>query len=271
VEKHMVEILHNKNLASKFQILAEIANSGPQIRQRDIAKKLEVTPQAISEYIGQLIRDGLVTLEDHSRYKVTHEGVNWMIKVLKDLKDYSDFIVKAVTNISISTAIADSVLMKGQKVGLEMKNGLLAATGDSQSVCTGVAVSDANINEEVGIKDIQGIIGLKAGKVSILKVPNTQMGGSRMIDIEKLRNILKGKQLIGAIGIESLVALRKADALMVHFFGVKDMAVDSAQHGINPFIACVEDEFSGLIKKLEESSITYELVEIKASRTKARK
>jgi putative transcriptional regulator len=266
----MVEILHNKNLASKFQILAEIANSGPQIRQRDIATKLEVTPQAISDYIGQLVRDGLVTLEDHSRYKVTHEGVNWMIKVLKDLKDYSDFIVKAVTNISISTAIADTALVKDQKVGLEMKNGLLAATADAQSVCTGVAVSDAKINEEVGVKDIQGVIGLKAGKVSILKVPNTQRGGSRMIDIEKLRNILNDKHLIGAIGIESLVALRKADTPMVHFFGVKEAVVESAQHGINPFVACVEDEFSGLIKKLEENGISYELVEIKANRTKAK-
>jgi putative transcriptional regulator len=257
----MVEILHNKNLASKFQILAEIANNGPQIRQRDIAQKLEVTPQAISDYIGQLVKDGLITLEDHSRYKITHSGVNWMIKELKDLKDYSDFIVKAVTGISISTAIADSALVKGQKVGLRMKDGVLAATAKTDTGCSGIAVADAEANEDVGIKDIQGIIGLEAGKVSILKVPNTQRGGSRKVDTRKLKNILKGKQLIGAIGLESLVVLRKAGAEPVHFFGVKQAVVESAQHGLNPFVACVEDEFSGLIKKLEEASISYQLLD----------
>ena len=49
----MVEILRNKNLATRFQILVEIARSGPNIQQRDIAGKLGVTPQAISEYIKQ--------------------------------------------------------------------------------------------------------------------------------------------------------------------------------------------------------------------------
>ena len=50
----MVEILRNKNLATKFQILAEIANGSPNMQQRDIAAKLGVTPQAISDYMGQL-------------------------------------------------------------------------------------------------------------------------------------------------------------------------------------------------------------------------
>jgi putative transcriptional regulator len=259
----MVEILHNKNLATRFQILAEVANNGPQIRQRDIAKKLEVTPQAISEYIGQMVKDGLLVQVDHSRYKVTHEGVNWMIRVLKDLKDYSDFIVKAVTNISVSTAIADSTLAKGQKVGLKMKNGLLVATGQIESGCSGIAVSDAEKDEDVGIKNIEGIIGLEIGKVVILKVPNTQRGGSRKIDAGKLKTILTGKQLIGAIGIESLVALRKNEIPLVHFFGVKEAVVEAAQHGLNPFVACVEDEFSGLIKKLEDANLSYELIDIK--------
>jgi putative transcriptional regulator len=263
----MVEILHNKNLASKFQILAEIANSGPQIRQLDIAKKLEVTPQAISDYIGQLVKDGLITQEDHSRYKITHQGVNWMIKELKDLKDYSDFIVKAVTGISVSTAIADAALVKDQRVGLIMKNGLLVATPDTETGCTGVAVSDAKINEDVGIKDIRGIIGFEAGKVTILKVPGTRKGGSRTVDIKKLKTLLKGKQLIGAIGLESLVVLRKADVGMVYFFGVKEAVVESAQHGLSPLVACVEDEFSGLLKRLEDGNISYELIEIKETKT----
>ncbi len=61
------------------------------------------------------------------------------------------------------------------------------------------------------------------------------------------------------------MALKKADATMIHFFGVKEAAAESAQHGMYPLVACVEDEISGLIKGLEEGNIIYELVDIKAS------
>ena len=52
----MVEILQNKNSATRFQILVEIAASGHSIQQKSIAVKLGVTPQAISDYIRQLVR-----------------------------------------------------------------------------------------------------------------------------------------------------------------------------------------------------------------------
>jgi putative transcriptional regulator len=264
----MVEILRNKNLATRFQILAEIANSGPQIQQRDIAQKLEVTPQAISDYIGQLVKDGLLNVDKHAKYKVTNEGVNWIIKVLKELKDYSDYIVDAVTNISVSTAVAGSPLLKGQPVGLEMRNGLLVATGKIGPGARGVAFSDAQADEDVGIKDIEGIVELKSGKVTILKVPNTQRGGSRMVDQDRLKTLIREKQFIGAIGIEALVALKKSNAAMVHFFGVKEAVSESAQHGVSPLVACVEDEISGLIKRLEEGNLLYEFIDVKTSKTR---
>jgi putative transcriptional regulator len=262
----VVEILRNKNLATKFQILAEIANSGPHIQQKDIAKKLDVTPQAISDYISQLVKDGLLTLEGHSKYNLTNEGVNWIIKELKDIKDYSDFVVEAITNISISAAIADSSLVEGQQVGLEMKNGLLVATNKTGFGARGIAISEAQSGDDVGVKEIGGIVGLKSGKVSILKVPNIQKGGSRMADLERVKGHLKRKQTIGAIGIEALVVLQKAGATNIHFFGVKEAIGESAQHGMNPLVVCVEDEISGLIKRLEEGNIVYELVDVKTSK-----
>jgi len=186
------------------------------------------------------------------------------------LKEYSDYIVEAVTNISVSTAIADSPLIKGQLVGLEMHNGLLVATAKTGSGARGVAYSNAQTEEDVGIKDIQGIVDLKAGKVTILKVPNTQRGGSRLVDLEKVKVYLRENQIIGAIGIESLVALKKSGVTMIHFFGVKEAVAESAQHGVSPLVACVEDEISGLIKKLEEENIVYDLVDVKTGRVQSK-
>ena len=114
----MVEILRNKNLATRFQIMVEIAHSGPNIQQQDIAKKLGVTPQAVSDYIRQLTREGLLTSSGRSRYRVTSEGVNWIIAVYRELRSYNALVEKAITNISVCTAIADSDLTEGQTVGL---------------------------------------------------------------------------------------------------------------------------------------------------------
>ena len=95
----MIEILQNKNSATRFQILVEIAAAGPIIQQRSIAVKLDVTPQAISAYIHQMLEEGLVISTGRSSYKVSAKGVNWIIKELRELNDYIPLVQQAVTNI----------------------------------------------------------------------------------------------------------------------------------------------------------------------------
>jgi putative transcriptional regulator len=257
----MVEILRNKNLATRFQILIEIADSGPNIQQREIAKKLEVTPQAISEYIAQLAKEGLLTSDGRSRYKVTTDGINWIIKVLRELRSYNVFIEKAVTNISVCAAVADRNLAKGQTVGLEMRDGLLFATGQVGEGARGIAASDAREGEDIGITNIEGIVALQIGKVTILKVPGIRHGGSRKVDLHRLRREVKGRPFTGALGIEALVILRQADAEF-YMYGAREAAIEAANSGLNPLVVCVEDETSGLIRRLEEENIDYELIDL---------
>jgi len=80
----MAQILQDKSLATKFQILVEIAAGQPDIQQKDIARRLNVTPQWVSEYIVRLVEDGWVISEGRSKYRVTNEGVNWLLKALED-------------------------------------------------------------------------------------------------------------------------------------------------------------------------------------------
>ena len=49
-----MDILKQRNLSVKFQILVEIAENQPNVQQKDIARKLELTNQAISEYFQEL-------------------------------------------------------------------------------------------------------------------------------------------------------------------------------------------------------------------------
>jgi len=248
-------------MATRFQILVEVANSGPNIQQQDIAKKLDVTPQAISEYIAQLTKEGMLISEGRSRYKVTNEGINWIIKELRELRSYNIVVEKAVTNISVCTAVADCNLTSGQKVGLEMKDGLLFATDRLDEGASGISISHASKDEDVGVTNIEGIVALQVGKITILRVPHIQKGGSRKVDLNRLEREIKNRPVIAAIGIEALVALRKVDTKF-YMYGATEAAIEAANSGLNPLVVCVEDETSALIKKIGEEKIGYELFDI---------
>jgi len=96
----MAQILQSKNLATKFQILLEIAASQSNIQQKNIAEKLNITPQAVSEYVKELISDGWLASQGRSRYKVTKEGVDWILQMARQLQSYCSFVNKVVSDIS---------------------------------------------------------------------------------------------------------------------------------------------------------------------------
>jgi putative transcriptional regulator len=50
-------VLEKKREVTRFQILVEVAASQPQIKQSQIADSLGITPQAVSEYIKDLVAD----------------------------------------------------------------------------------------------------------------------------------------------------------------------------------------------------------------------
>lgn len=258
----MVEILQNKNSATRFQILVEIAGSGPNIQQKNIAAKLGVTPQAISEYVRRLVEDGFVVSTGRSSYEVSNKGVNWMLKVLRELQGYVSLTQYAITNITVCAAIADSDLSQGQQVGLKMKDGLLFATSPINSNARGIAVSAAKRGEDVGISSIEGLVELTRGKVTILQVPTIQKGGSRQVDQKRLRRYINESQTVGAIGIEALATLRQAGLEPRYLYGVTEAIIESVHCGLSFTAVCSDDAIPELIKRLEEEKLAYELIDL---------
>lgn len=255
----MIEVLRNKNLTTRFQILVEIANSGPNVQQKEIARRLNVTPQAVSDYISQLAQEGMLSPDGRSSYRITNEGVNWMIGVLRELSSYLAYIQGAVANISVCAALAEDDLEMGQEVGLKMKDGLLFASNVAGSGATGVTINKSRRGEDVGVTNISGIVPLKVGTATIVRVPSVQNGGSRKADLNVLRRYLKQRPFVAAIGLEALVCLRKARARF-QMYGAVDATIEAARSGLDPLVVCVENETSGLIAKLEEARIGYDIV-----------
>ncbi len=256
----MTEVLRNKNLTTRFQILVEIADKGPNVQQKDIARRLEITPQAVSDYITQLIKDGMLVSEGRSHHSVTKEGVNWIIETLKDLNNYILFIQRAVNNISVCAAIAESDLKRGQKINLKMKDGLLFASNDTGSGATGIATSNARQGEDVGVSSISGIVPLEPGRVTILKIPSIERGGSRKVNYSILREHLKGCPFVASLGLESFATLRNIGIEFCRY-GAMGTAIEAAQSGLNSLVVCVENETFELITKLEKQKIRYLLID----------
>jgi putative transcriptional regulator len=259
----MVNILQSKRDSSRFQILVEIAAHQPNLRQKEVADRLGVTPQAISEYIKELVADGLVSTDGRMRYSITKEGVEWLLDGAAELKRYARVVMEEIiSHVSVWTALAELDLAEGERVSLEMRKGLLYANKKQGIDASGITISDAKAGEDVGVSDLKGLISLEEGKITVCKVPRVQAGGSRKVDVDLLKGIISGDRMIGALGIEALVALRKTGWEPDVVFGAKESAVEAAYHGIDSVIVSVDEQVPSLLERLESEGLKYELTDL---------
>ena len=262
----MPQVLRNKNLATKFQILVEVASNQPNIQQKDIARKIGVTAQAVSDYISKLEKDGWITSDGRSRYRITKEGVNWMLRSLRELQQYSISAERVLTNITTWAAIAAEDLKKGQRVSLEMKNGLLSAANHAGDGASGITSEKAKAGEDVGVTEIEGILALNIEQITVLEIPPIQDGGSNYIDRKKLKKGLSGANLIGAIGIEAIVSLQQIGIEPNYLYGVTQAAIEAARSGLAFAIVCTGTESPALLQKLNDENIKYTQIDARSKR-----
>lgn len=256
-------ILRSKKESTKFQILVEIASHQPDVRQKEIADKIGITPQAVSEYIKELVFEGLLFSDGRVRYRVTKKGVEWVLERAVELKKYARYVMEdIVSHVSVATAIANENFKKGQTVSLIMENGLLYARSGNGDV-TGVVISDAESGEDIGVTNLKGMIRLPEVSITICKVPRTERGGSRSVDLQMLKKHSKDKPYIAAVGVEALIALRKINIKPDILFGAKESVVEAAFHGLSSLVVSVDEEVPSLLNRLEAQGLSYEVVDLR--------
>ncbi len=255
-------ILRSKKDITKFQILVEIAAHQPDVMQKEIADKIGITPQAVSEYIKELVSEGLLFADGRVRYRVTKKGVEWVLERAQELKKYARFVMEdVVSHISVATAIAMERLDKGQKVSLRMEKGLLYAGREGE--VTGITISGAEKGEEVGVTDLKGMITFPPVNITICKVPRVERGGSRSVDYEMLKKHAADKPYIAALGVEALVSLRKINVQPNILFGARESVVEAAFHGLSSLVVSVDEEVPSLLNRLEVEGLSYEVVDLR--------
>jgi len=253
----LTTILRSKSEATRFQILVEIAENQPAIRQQEIAGKLGVTPQAVSEYIRELVEGGMVSAQGRGRYEVTRAGIEWVVNHAEVLETYARHIRRDIIHqVSVWTALAAENLKKGDQVGVYMENGWLYASPGQRSA-TGTATMDARAREDVGVARLNGIIEHREGTIHVCKVPRIERGGSRRVRRELLKEVAGQAQVVAAVGLEAWVALEGIGRKPDMFFGAREGVIEAAFHGLDCAIVIVDEEFTDFLKRLETAGLGY--------------
>jgi putative transcriptional regulator len=259
----MIAILSNKNLTSRFQIMVEIASSQPTVQQKDIAQNLGITPQAVSDYIQQLSADGMVITEGRSRHHVSQKGIDWMIHQLNDVKEYFTSVERIIWNIRTTAALAENPVKNGQTIGLIMKDGLLYASENTAAGATGLAVTDAQKGDVVGVRDIRGIIKMDTGEVTIIEVAGIQKGKKRPVNLEMVNQLISGQRPVAYLGLESLAVLNALHISPDIPYAGGEAVVEAVRRGVSPVLVCVDEQLSVLIKHLDENGVVYRIFSVK--------
>lgn len=250
-------ILRSKRESTRFQILVEIAEHQPAVRQQEVADKLGITPQAVSEYIRELVEEGMVIAHGRGNYEVSHAGIEWVLSNAEALESYARHINRdIIQQVFVWTAIAEVKLKKGDRVGVFMKDGWLFASKQEQTAM-GETTMDAEPGQDVGVARLNGIIAHTEGKVDVCKVPRIQRGGSRNVNTSHLMEIASRADVLGVVGLEAAIALSLAGLKPDMYFGSREGVIEAAFHGLHCAIYIVDEEFTDFLKRLETAGLSY--------------
>jgi putative transcriptional regulator len=259
-----MKVFKKKGELTRFQILAEIAREQPHLRQKDIAGKLGITVQAVSENIKSLVDDGFVeTGMGSARYKITKRGIEKVKNEAVNLRKYADNVLDTMnTYKSVWPAIAKEDMKTGETVWLEMENGTLYAGKEEKSAHAEV-LKTASKGDDVALIKLGGTIELKPGYVIIIQVPTINEGGSRACDLDKIMEIYgRGFDRVGIMGTVSRAVTNKLEIDTDFEFATPNATVAAAKRGLNVLVFTVGKMSKTIIKKLENEGLKYTVEDV---------
>lgn len=262
-----MKVFKKKGELTKFQILAEIAKGQPHLRQKDIADKLGITVQAVSENLKTLVDEGWVeTGSGQSRYKITKRGIEKVKKGAVDLRKYADQVLDTMnTYKSVWPALAMEDLDAGETVGLIMEDGTLYASKKETSAYAEV-LEQAKKGEDVALMNLNGIIKLEPGFVVIIKLPTINQGGSRACNLDQVHEILQKYpeqfHRVGIMGTVSRALVNKLEINADFEFATPQATIAAAKRGLNILVFAVGKMSRTLTRKMDEEGISYVIEDI---------
>jgi putative transcriptional regulator len=168
---------------TELLMLVEILQS-PSARFKEIADKLGITVQAVSQYISEMKREGLLR-EQAGTLRPTRKGMQMAQEHFTGVKGQVDTILRRISVIDACVAIAGKTIEKGKRVGLVMEDGMLMAYPGQKAASTGIALESGDEGDDVLIGQLEGIVDLELGQLLLIEAPAPLDGGSKVADVER--------------------------------------------------------------------------------------
>lgn len=199
-----MQAARSKSLSTRLLLLLELHNRRHG-KLKTLADRLEVTVQAVSDYLKRLSNEGLV---EHvgGVWRPTKQGTAVLHAAVLDLRRFVDESMGTLRLIDETFALADRALHAEQEVALYMKEGRLRAgtarSGDSR----GVARTEAEAGQLVLVGALKGVVELRPATLTLLGHPDFPEGAPLEHARREVRKALdgRGRTLIAAHGLTSL-------------------------------------------------------------------
>ena len=269
-------ILRDKSESTEFQILLEVMRSQPHVKQKDVADAIGITVQAVSKYFKKLAREGLLEVgSERADYRLTQKANEKLRDYLKSLDSYTARIKSDLKVERLLPALATQPIRMGETAGIIMKEGVLYAVSPDhpEAEARGVATQNAQPGEDVGLRDLEGKIKTKQGKVVMVRLPSIMEGGSRAVDLARVRRFYEEfhPDRIGVIGVVGRAVLNKLGLKADIDFGITRATALAAERGLNVFVLVVGRMVNQLIEEIDvtnlkhDGSIVYEVKDARKS------
>lgn len=266
----MRNILREKGESTEFQILLEVLRSQPHVKQKEVADAVGITVQAISKYFKKLIKEGYLEAgSERADYRLTSKATEKLDDYLKNLSNYTARIKNDLKIERLLPALATEYVKGGERVGIVMKEGVLFAVPaeNSDAEAWGITAQAAQIGEDVGLRNLQGRVKTKQGKVVMVRLPSIIEGGSRAVDLVKVKQFYEEfkPDRIGVIGVVGRAVLNKLKLRADLDFGITRATALAAERGLNVFVLVIGRMVNRVIEEIDTtnvkhgSNITYEV------------
>ena len=241
-----MHLLRDVREGTKLLLLLEVTRHR-HTRLKGLAEKLDVTIAAVSEYVKGMEEEGLIHRVG-SEYRATKKGVEFLQERFRQLRTFVESSAREMAIIDQTVALAAEDVAEGERVGLFMEKGTLVVRRKS-SPSTGVAATAAKRGDVVWIRDLEGIVELRPGKISIARLSANARAdrGRRLLravrpDVVAVLD-LRAKALAAKLGMDTTIE-----------FAAVPASIEAAVRGLNVMLVCPEDRVTEVVAAIEEAN-----------------